>query len=99
MGAQVKIRSGQPRGGQFWCATCLGQPYCGAMAEEEWIQATQETLGKLISKPKMTEKYLKKPPFRFLHDIVQEVVRTTGFANGLFTAEEQDAAALSDKQA
>merc|ERR1712048_1167063 len=36
---------------------------------------------------------------RFLHDIVQEVVRTTGFANGLFTPEESDAASLSDKQA
>merc|ERR1712151_354818 len=47
----------------------------------------------------MTEKYLKKPPFRFLHDIVQEVVKTTGFANGLFTPEEADAANLADKQA
>merc|ERR1712048_608852 len=36
---------------------------------------------------------------RFLHDIVQEVVKTTGFANGLFTPEEADAASLSDKQA
>merc|ERR1712061_517015 len=37
--------------------------------------------------------------FRFLHDIVQEVVKTTGFANGLFTPEEADAGSLSDKQA
>merc|ERR1712048_934339 len=36
---------------------------------------------------------------RFLHDIVQEVVKTTGFANGLFTPEEADAANLADKQA
>lgn len=70
-----------------------------AMAEEEWITQTQESLGKLISKPKMTEKYLKKPPFRFLHDIVMEVVRSTNFAQGLYTPEECDAAQLSDKGA
>merc|ERR1712151_857310 len=63
------------------------------------ITGTQETLGKLISKPIMTEKYLKKPPFRFLHDIVMEVTRATTFAQGLYSTEESDAAALSDKQA
>jgi len=68
-------------------------------AEDEWIVVTQEGLGKLIARPKMTEKYLKKPPFRFLHDIVMEVGRATNFGNGLFTAEESDAAALSDKSA
>merc|ERR1712176_85498 len=47
----------------------------------------------------MTDKYLKKPPFRFLHDIVMEVTRTTGFSQGLYSTEESDAAALSDKQA
>merc|ERR1712032_498022 len=76
--------------------------YTGLVAmatEEEAVAGTQETLGKLITKPKMTEKYLKKPPFRFLHDIVMEVTRATTFGQGLFSAEESDAAALSDKQA
>merc|ERR1712113_1186499 len=44
-------------------------------------------------------RYLKKPPFRFLHDIVMEVTRTTNFANGLYSTEESDAAQLSDKTA
>lgn len=65
----------------------------------EWITATQETMGKLIQKPKMTEKYLKKPPFRFLHDAIMEVTRQTGFAQGLYNADESDAQALGDKQA
>lgn len=70
------------------------------MADEDaFVLATQETLGKLISKPKMTDKYLKKPPFRFLHDIVMEVTRATGFMQGLFTTEESDAGSLGDKQA
>lgn len=69
------------------------------MAEDALVLQTQETLGKLISKPKMTEKYLKKPPFRFLHDIVFEVIRTTEFGQGLFTTDEADATKLADKQA
>jgi len=66
---------------------------------EPWIQQTQETLGALIQKPKLTDKYLTKPPFRFLHDIVMEVIRLTTFAQGLYTPEECDAGSLKDKPA
>lgn len=67
--------------------------------EAEFIAQTQATLGSLISKPKMTEKYLKKPPFRFLHDICMETIKATSFAQGLYSPEECDAAGLADKQA
>ena len=52
------------------------------------IKKTQETLGKAIKKPPLTEKLLNKPPFRFLHDILTEVIKNTGVLKGLFTDSE-----------
>ena len=62
-----------------------------AMSEAVLAAAVQETIssmGKVIRRPPMTEKLLVKPPFRFLHDVVSELIKTTGFLDGLFTANE-----------
>ena len=37
------------------------------------IKRTQDSLGKYVKKPHLTEKLLKKPPFGFLHDIFRVV--------------------------
>lgn len=60
---------------------------------------TQDTLGKVIKKPPLTEKLLSKPPFRFLHDIITEVVKNTGFLKGLYTADEMNSANVKEKEA
>lgn len=63
---------------------------------EEWIERTQQTLGTLITKPKLGDKYLVKPPFRFLHDALTETIRATGFGQGLYTDDELDAGKISE---
>ena len=35
----------------------------------QWIQQTQQTLGTIVKKPRLTDNLLKRPPFRFLHDV------------------------------
>lgn len=41
--------------------------------DPESIRRTQEALGKFVKKPPLTEKLLKKPPFKFIHDVIKVV--------------------------
>ncbi|XP_044072006.1 TRAF3-interacting protein 1 isoform X3 [Siniperca chuatsi] len=61
------------------------------------VKKTQDTLGKVIKKPPLTEKLLCKPPFRYLHDIFSEVIRTTGFMKGLYGENEMKSDNVKDK--
>ncbi len=69
------------------------------MAEdlETVVLRSKELISGLITKPQMKEKLLSKPPFRFLHDTISAVVKTTGFGDGLFVGDELDSAAIQDK--
>ncbi|XP_031415951.1 TRAF3-interacting protein 1 isoform X2 [Clupea harengus] len=61
------------------------------------VKKTQDTLGKVIKKPPLTEKLLNKPPFRYLHDILSEVIRTTGFLKGLYAEAEMKSDNVKEK--
>ncbi|XP_029789390.1 TRAF3-interacting protein 1 isoform X4 [Suricata suricatta] len=63
------------------------------------VKRTQEALGKVIRRPPLTEKLLSKPPFRYLHDIITEVIRVTGFMKGLYTDAEMKSDNVKDKDA
>ena len=56
------------------------------------LKRTQDTLGKAIKKPPLTEKLLNKPPFRFLHDILTEVIKNTKVLQGLYKDTELNSA-------
>ncbi|XP_061547965.1 TRAF3-interacting protein 1-like [Phycodurus eques] len=62
------------------------------------VKKTQSTLGKVIKKPALTEKLLSKPPFRYLHDIFTEIIRTTGFMKGLYKENELKSECIKDKE-
>ncbi|KAK6639294.1 hypothetical protein RUM43_007566 [Polyplax serrata] len=71
------------------------------MAEDvkpDIIKGTQDVLGKFIKKPILTEKLLKKPPFRFLHDICTSVMKETGFLSGVITGPEDMIENIKDKE-
>ncbi|XP_075961254.1 TRAF3-interacting protein 1 isoform X2 [Anarhichas minor] len=61
------------------------------------VKKTQDTLGKVIKKPPLTDKLLTKPPFRYLHDIFSEVIKTTGFMKGLYGENEMKSDNVKEK--
>ena len=48
------------------------------MGDEFW-QVTSQMFSSLFEKPKMTEKLLSKPPFKYLFDIVTQTTKVSKF--------------------
>uniref|UniRef100_A0A1B6EJN8 TRAF3-interacting protein 1 n=1 Tax=Cuerna arida TaxID=1464854 RepID=A0A1B6EJN8_9HEMI len=71
------------------------------MSEEvklEVIRTTQDSLSRYIKKPPLTEKLLRKPPFRYLHDITTSVMRETGYLQGLYSQDELNPENIKDRE-
>ena len=56
----------------------------------DFWKLTAELYEQLFEKPRMTEKLLSKPPFRYLHDIFIATMQATGFGDGIYTEAELD---------
>ena len=55
----------------------------------EFWQPTSDMFGDLFDKPKMSEKLLMKPPFKYIFDIIVETSnRTSGFIKDLYCPAE-----------
>ena len=56
----------------------------------DYWSETGKMFSSLIQKPKMVEKFLKKPPPKYIYDIILNTMKVTDFPKGLYTEEEQD---------
>lgn len=45
----------------------------------------------------MTEKLLKRPPFRYIHDIISATIEATGFGTGIFIGDETVGKSIGEK--
>lgn len=65
-----------------------------AVALSDIVNRTLTLLRATVPREVANEALLSKPPFRFLHDVVMEVMLTTGFGMGLWDGAEMDAIGL-----
>ena len=56
----------------------------------DYWKPTSDMFSGLIDKPKMTEKLLSKPPFKYIFDIIIETSKKTNFARGNLSVTAQD---------
>ena len=62
------------------------------------IEPVITEVGALIDKPKLTDKYLARPPFRYVHDIISSfTAKHPKMCVGLFSAAEMDPKSFTGK--
>ncbi|KAJ3280305.1 TRAF3-interacting protein 1 [Borealophlyctis nickersoniae] len=70
----------------------------GGASLDDLTKKTIDLLGRIIKKPPLTAKLLSKPPFRYLHDLFSELIKVSGFANGLYSDVEMNHENVKDKE-
>ncbi|KAI8905841.1 microtubule-binding protein MIP-T3-domain-containing protein [Gorgonomyces haynaldii] len=63
------------------------------------VDQTIQVLSKMVKKTPLTQKLLSKPPFRYLHDLVSEMMKNTGLFVGLFDEREMNHENVKEKDA
>ncbi|KAI8801088.1 microtubule-binding protein MIP-T3-domain-containing protein [Cladochytrium replicatum] len=76
-----------------------GSTQQGQKSLDDLMKNTAEIMGRIIKKPPLNPKLLSKPPFRYLHDMFSELIRTTGFAGGLYDENEMNSENVKEKDA
>ena len=64
-----------------------------------YIELSQQLLQPLIDKPRLTDKLLSKPPFRFIHDIITSLYNSHQWPSELYDSNELNSANYTDPQA
>ena len=59
------------------------------MNSEYWKE-TKKLFSNIIEKPPLEEKFLKRPPPKYIFNLIINTMRKTGFPKGLFTLEEEN---------
>lgn len=62
---------------------------------DETVASTKKVLTAVVKKTPLNDKLLSRPPFRYLHDLIMEIISNTGFASDLFQPQEKDSANVS----
>ena len=71
------------------------------LALNQAIEQVMRVLQPMFQRPKLRSRLLQKPPFRFLHDIISAIMKSTDFPSNLLFAEEelQSSTFKNDKEA
>lgn len=63
------------------------------------LKSNIDLWSKILKRPMVTDKVLARPPFKFLHDLITLVVKSTGYLRGLYNDEEFNLVNVSNKEA
>ena len=71
------------------------------LALNQAIEQVMRVLQPMFQRPKLRSRLLQKPPFRFLHDIISAIMKSTDFPSNLLFKEEelQSSTFKNDKEA
>ncbi|RKP18874.1 hypothetical protein ROZALSC1DRAFT_29471 [Rozella allomycis CSF55] len=62
------------------------------------IENTKKALAPLVKQTPLTDKLLSRPPFKYLHNLITEIITRTNYANDIFSPDELVAENITEKE-